>query len=289
MDDVQIIETRHDDHEEDSIIYQQIEDDEFRKMYEDDAHDVEGEDYILMKDILLQEDDCGGDNDDDVDDHSKHEEHVEFGQSSPTIINDNIINEQEGTQLLGVENRKQVQLKTDKILKKSDCLQEDLVPQHQPKLQLNCAVIEETAEISETSRDKYSSIFLKVNGVSSVLGRTMTDNANSELILIGEMVTEPNVQYHPGHKVPRFSRFFKCIYCNYKARTKNKLKVHYRVHSLEKPYDCKICGKWFKQNHHVTEHLRIHTGERPFKCSVCEKTFMRSHHLKRHSIQHHKR
>ena len=57
---------------------------------------------------------------------------------------------------------------------------------------------------------------------------------------------------------------------------------HIRLHTGDKPYQCKVCDKYFSDLSNLKRHLRIHTGDKPYKCTVCGKGFRQSAHLTTH-------
>lgn len=80
-----------------------------------------------------------------------------------------------------------------------------------------------------------------------------------------------------------------CELCGKSFANPSALKIHYVVHTGEKPYRCSFCGKGFTQKGNLKCHLRIHTGERPFHCVRCGKTFTQKINLNHHLMAHRNR
>ena len=74
----------------------------------------------------------------------------------------------------------------------------------------------------------------------------------------------------------------KCILCGKCFGDAADLRKHEKVHTGEKPYECKQCGRCFSQAGNLKTHGRVHSGEKPFECMRCGKCFRDSGSLRTH-------
>ncbi|CAN9501264.1 unnamed protein product [Ophioblennius macclurei] len=89
-------------------------------------------------------------------------------------------------------------------------------------------------------------------------------------------------------KTPPHERPYACPAdgCDRRFSRSDELTRHVRVHTGQKPFQCRICMRSFSRSDHLTTHIRTHTGEKPFACGECGRKFARSDERKRHSKIH---
>ena len=95
-----------------------------------------------------------------------------------------------------------------------------------------------------------------------------------------------NVKYHQcllcGKSVQRLSlhmrmhtgdRPYQCSQCGQQFTQLGSLKKHQTLHSEDKPFHCNVCGKCFRCKSDLSVHYKLHNG-RSFDCSYCSKSFV---------------
>lgn len=89
-------------------------------------------------------------------------------------------------------------------------------------------------------------------------------------------------------KTPPHERPYACPVetCDRRFSRSDELTRHIRIHTGQKPFQCRICMRSFSRSDHLTTHVRTHTGEKPFSCDVCGRKFARSDEKKRHARVH---
>ncbi|XP_075559147.1 uncharacterized protein LOC142590654 isoform X1 [Dermacentor variabilis] len=77
---------------------------------------------------------------------------------------------------------------------------------------------------------------------------------------------------------------FKCENCSHGFSSETKLVKHTRIH--ENPALCPVCSRAFEDEDRMKVHLRRHTGEKPFQCELCPKAYTARRYLRQHMRGH---
>ena len=69
-------------------------------------------------------------------------------------------------------------------------------------------------------------------------------------------------------------------HCDKSLAFGSSLKLHMKVHTVVKPYQCSQCDKMLTSNCHLKTYMTVHSGEKPYSCSHCDKSFTMGSSLK---------
>ncbi|XP_060087153.1 zinc finger protein 184-like [Heteronotia binoei] len=87
-------------------------------------------------------------------------------------------------------------------------------------------------------------------------------------------------------KPPSPVKIYKCEKCSYLTVKKENLKVHFRIHTGERPYKCRHCGHTFRTSSHLKKHLTVHLR---LQCDKCEFSTLDERALRKHTQTHKKK
>lgn len=85
-----------------------------------------------------------------------------------------------------------------------------------------------------------------------------------------------------------------CVLCHRVLSCQSALKMHYRIHTGERPYKCKVCGRAFTTKGNLKAHIAIHRENPPVlvqhSCPICQKKFTNAvvlqQHIRMHMVGH---
>ena len=82
---------------------------------------------------------------------------------------------------------------------------------------------------------------------------------------------------------------FKCPYfeCRFKTKKSSTFHDHYKIHTDERPFQCKLCARKFRRKVTCLDHIRGHDERLQLKCNHCDLKFTGNKALNLHTKQLH--
>ncbi|XP_075433263.1 sal-like protein 1 isoform X1 [Ascaphus truei] len=81
-----------------------------------------------------------------------------------------------------------------------------------------------------------------------------------------------------------------CVICHRVLSCQSALKMHYRIHTGERPFKCKVCGRAFTTKGNLKTHYSVHRAMPPLRvqhsCPICQKKFTNAVVLQQHIRMH---
>ncbi|KAJ3665214.1 hypothetical protein Zmor_000720 [Zophobas morio] len=159
----------------------------------------------------------------------------------------------------------------------------NLVPKQEP-FSAGCS-----SEIGQqTSNSAYGVQLAEYNPSTSKGHEILSQVYQQSPIPLKLVPVKPRKYPNRPSKTPVHERPYACPVenCDRRFSRSDELTRHIRIHTGQKPFQCRICMRSFSRSDHLTTHIRTHTGEKPFSCDVCGRKFARSDEKKRHAKVH---
>ncbi|GLV36506.1 Meiotic central spindle [Carabus blaptoides fortunei] len=101
-----------------------------------------------------------------------------------------------------------------------------------------------------------------------------------------EFPDEPMIKLELMHTPRRIHESRVCIYCGKVFCSLNRLKIHERIHTNERPYKCSECSKMFRCSTSLANHKFSHSTELNYVCHLCGKRLRSKANLYCHVKKH---
>ncbi|VDN30156.1 unnamed protein product [Gongylonema pulchrum] len=126
------------------------------------------------------------------------------------------------------------------------------------------------------------------SGEATTQNQPTENNSTQDIYRFVYLDATPKTRKCPSRLLKPHERPYMCPIenCDRRFARSDEMTRHVRIHTGQKPFQCRICMRAFSRSDHLTTHVRTHTGEKPFSCDVCGRKFARSDERKRHAKVH---
>ncbi|CAG9815769.1 unnamed protein product [Phaedon cochleariae] len=157
-----------------------------------------------------------------------------------------------------------------------------LVPKQEP-FSAACS-----GDLGQTSGGAYNVQLAEYNPSTSKGHEILSQVYQQSAMPLKLVPVKPRKYPNRPSKTPVHERPYACPVenCDRRFSRSDELTRHIRIHTGQKPFQCRICMRSFSRSDHLTTHIRTHTGEKPFSCDICGRKFARSDEKKRHAKVH---
>lgn len=155
----------------------------------------------------------------------------------------------------------------------------NLIPKQEP-FSASCS-----GDLGQSSNPGYGVQLAEYNPSTSKGHEILSQVYQQSPIPLKLVPVKPRKYPNRPSKTPVHERPYACPVenCDRRFSRSDELTRHIRIHTGQKPFQCRICMRSFSRSDHLTTHIRTHTGEKPFSCDVCGRKFARSDEKKRHA------
>lgn len=202
-------------------------------------------------------------------------------------------------------------------IKKEENLISVPIPLSQGDLYFNSAAIKDfrskanpkkTLESVETRKQRTMNIKSEdVEPSFNIVSKMMTTKPEGSVSVIPNPFTIPSSSLlsgflslkhsnNPKHQLPsvipdkRVSDPNECVICHRTLSCQSALRMHFRTHTGERPYQCKLCGRAFTTKGNLKTHQAVHRATVPLRvqhsCPICQRKFTNAVVFQQHVHMH---
>ncbi|XP_055644272.1 serine-rich adhesin for platelets isoform X2 [Toxorhynchites rutilus septentrionalis] len=163
-----------------------------------------------------------------------------------------------------------------------------IIPKQEPYSSSQCPDVSQLSQLTPQQQAQYAVQLAEYNPSTSKGHEILNQVYQQSPMPLKLVPVKPRKYPNRPSKTPVHERPYACPVenCDRRFSRSDELTRHIRIHTGQKPFQCRICMRSFSRSDHLTTHIRTHTGEKPFSCDICGRKFARSDEKKRHAKVH---